>query len=293
MPGLVITTLLVDGEPEGLRVMQLTGANVRGTFFPRAGLPRFLQVRREDAGKPGVYILFLGAEAGDLDERVYIGEGENVGYRLNSHDKEKDFWSHAVVFTSTDKFLTKTEIKFLESSLIADAKAAARAVLENGTVPSLPNVPETSRVPVESFLGNMRILLGAAGIQLLRPRSGRMETRSDQPFALKAKGAQATMVRTTTGYVVKIGSTAAADVARSIRSSSRAARERLIAAGILIADRPGLLRFTADYEFESPSGAAAVICGREASGPKSWKLPDGRTLEHVEESETSDQAPTP
>ena len=288
MAGLKITTYLLDGQPAGLRTMQLSNAIVLGTFFPRPALKDFL--RRPEAGRPGVYVLFSAMPEADdpAGERAYIGEGERVGPRLQTHEVHKDFWSQAAVFTSKDDTLSKTQTQFLEASLIAEAKLAARATLDNGTVPALPKVSEADRAEIETFLDHVRMLLGVAGIQILRPRVGLAETPTGQEFVFRVKGAEATMVRTTTGYVVLKGSTAVAELTPGARRSPRAARERLVEVGILTADGPGLLQFTKDHEFESSSGAAMVICGHDASGPKSWKLPDGRTLEQVEESETAD-----
>ena len=40
-------------------------------------------------------------------------------------------------------------------------------------------------------------------------------------------------------------------------------------------------KFTSNYIFSSPSGAAAVVLGRSANGWLEWKYQDGRTLDEV------------
>ena len=59
-------------------------------------------------------------------------------------------------------------------------------------------------------------------------------------------------------------------------------RKQLLADGTL-AERDGLLRFTKDSEFTSPSTAAAVVHGGGANGLVEWKTKDGKTLKELDE----------
>src|SRR5690625_5102066 len=91
---------------------------IYATIFPRTKLKEFLD--RKESERPGCYIL-LGENIDNPDETtVYVGEGESVDVRLKSHshgEKQKDFWNEAIVFTSKDDYITKTQIKYLESEL--------------------------------------------------------------------------------------------------------------------------------------------------------------------------------
>jgi hypothetical protein len=51
---------------------------------------------------------------------VYVGEGDNVGVRISSHNKDpdKEFWEHVCIITSKDLNVTKAHARFLESKLI-------------------------------------------------------------------------------------------------------------------------------------------------------------------------------
>jgi hypothetical protein len=44
-----------------------------------------------------------------------------------------------------------------------------------------------------------------------------------------------------------------------------------------------LFRLTTDQEFKSPSAAAAILLGRNASGPEEWKDSSDTTLKHLRE----------
>jgi hypothetical protein len=43
------------------------------------------------------------------------------------------------------------------------------------------------------------------------------------------------------------------------------------------------LHLTSDYQFDSPSAAAAVLLGRPASGPVEWKDDSGKSLKQLRE----------
>jgi hypothetical protein len=58
-------------------------------------------------------------------------------------------------------------------------------------------------------------------------------------------------------------------------------RQSLKSDGILSEDGNRLV-FTRNYEFASPSAAAAVIHGGHANGLTAWKTADGKTLKELE-----------
>ncbi len=61
--------------------------------------------------------MLLGADEDDPEKKaLYIGEGDPVLPRLKSHAINKDFWTEAIVFSSKDDYLTKTQVKYLEAN---------------------------------------------------------------------------------------------------------------------------------------------------------------------------------
>jgi uncharacterized protein with ParB-like and HNH nuclease domain len=58
-------------------------------------------------------------------------------------------------------------------------------------------------------------------------------------------------------------------------------KQKLIEDGVLIT-RDGILEFMTDYEFDSPSAAAAIILGRAAAGPRLWRDISGRSMNEIE-----------
>lgn len=287
MPGVMIRTFLADGVVDGLRTLEISNSTVLGTVFPRPALDSCL--KRAAAQRPGVYVLVGPDTEGAGETRVYVGEGDPAGPRLRAHGVQKDFWTHALVFTSKDDYLTKTQIQFLESRLIAEIRSAGRAVLDNGNTPTEPRISEADQAEVEGFLDQLRLLVGAAGFDFLRSRAAPRQSRNEgaSTFTYRVRTAEARLVRTQSAYTVLQGSTALADARPSAQSWVSRLRSELTKAGILVPRDGELLTFTKDAEFESASAAAVVIAGGNVNGRVMFKRADGKTLREVEEEEAA------
>lgn len=96
----------------------------------------------------------------------------------------------------------------------------------------------------------------------------------------KGKDAFAQGKYTEDGVVVFAGSTSNLEESNSIQNWISTMRAKLQEQGILIQD-VNLLKFTSNYIFSSPSGAAGVVLGRNANGWIEWKFQDGKTLDEV------------
>lgn len=115
------------------------------------------------------------------------------------------------------------------------------------------------------------------------------ETDGDE-FFVKGPDAQASGVMTEDGFLVREGAIARKEIVRSASDSLPSIRKRLIEEGVL-AEENGQLRFTKDYLFRSPSGAAAAVLGRTANGWNEWKRADGSTLSQAKRVSRDAQAP--
>ncbi|AXA36748.1 MAG: GIY-YIG nuclease family protein [Candidatus Hydrogenedentota bacterium] len=274
--GFSVTIFIPTGEPEGLRIVEKTNWSGVGVVFPRAQFP--LARQRKELQCAGVYILWAPNETGLLP-RVYIGEGDPVLSRLDQHAKQKDFWTHAAVFTSKDQNLNKAHVQYLEARLVALANDARRAELDHGNVPKLPALSEAESAYAEAFLDDVLLCLPVVGVSFFEkakidaPKSSDLIIRSKK--CIEARG-----VETPQGFIVRAGSQAAKDETRSLYETYRNLRNSLLKQGIL-KDEGSHLVFTQDYPFESPSAAAAVVLGRSANGLTEWKDPKGRMLKEI------------
>ena len=278
---------VADGDPDGLRIVDKSNWIGKALVFPRALLP---QVKaRPELAQTGVYLL-LGPRPDGEGDMLYVGEGDPIRPRLESHYAQKDFWTRAIGFTTTTAGqLNKAHVQFLESRLIALARAAKRMPLDNANQPAEPSLSEADRADMEVFLGHMLGMLPVLGVHAFEQAPKAPAAKSGPVLTCKGKGVQATGYEASQGFVVRAGSQAVADTVPSMALHVRGMfdlRQELIGNGVL-GLQGGLYQFTQDYSFSSPSTAAAVVLGRSANGRIEWKAADGRTLKELQEAEAA------
>ena len=274
---------VADGDPDGLRIVERFNASARAVVFPRALLP---QVKaRPELQQTGVYLL-LGPRPDGEGDLLYVGEGDPIRPRLESHYAQKDFWTRAIGFVAVGGLLNKAHVQFLEARLIALARAAKRVPLDNGNFPSEPTLSEADRADMLVFLDHMLGMLPVLGVHAFESVPA-VAAKASPVLSCKGKGVQASGYEASQGFVVKAGSQAVVEAVPSLQQHVRGVfdmRHELIGNGVL-ALVDGLYRFTQDYSFSSPSMAAAVVLGRSANGRIEWKDAQGRTLKELQEAE--------
>nr|WP_315489348.1 GIY-YIG nuclease family protein [uncultured Rhodoferax sp.] len=288
---------VADGDPDGLRIVDKSNWIGKALVFPRALLP---QVKaRPELAQTGVYLL-LGPRPDGEGDMLYVGEGDPIRPRLESHYAQKDFWTRAIGFTTTTAGqLNKAHVQFLESRLIALARAAKRLPLDNANQPAEPSLSEADRADMEVFLGHMLGMLPVLGVHAFErapsyvaaalATSGAAAADASGVLYCKGKDVVALGYESTQGFVVKSGSFAVAEAVPSLQDNWPARitqRRDLLEAGVLVPDGAAL-RFTQDYVFTSPSLAAVMILGRHTNGRTKWKDAQGRTLKEIQEAEAS------
>ncbi len=289
--GKSIRVYLADATVTGIRYAELVNWTGQAIAAPRKRLAELKNW--PEAAKPGVYFLFEGRFT-DNKPMAYIGESENVLYRLVSHDKSKDFWEAVIIFTSKDENLTKAHIKYLESRLVVQAKAADRFTLENGNNPPETMLPRADRDAMEEFVENIRMILGVLGYAILEPKFQDVAVKSDsnnEPnnsidpmldlyFKVGKLSARGAVIDE--GFVLKKGSQLSKVTLVSMPARLLEIRNSFITQGKL-KDVGENLVAEEDILMNSSSYAAALVAGTSRSGPQSWLSKDGVTLKLLEE----------
>lgn len=273
---------VADGDPDGLRVVERSNWVGKAIVFPRALLPKIKQ--RAELNQTGVYLLLGPREDGE-GEMLYIGEGDPVRPRLESHYAQKDFWSRAVCFVAAPGQLNKAHVQFLEANLVRLAKAAKRLPLDNGNQPAEPSLSEADCADMQVFLENMLGMLPVLGIHAFEQAAPMVATVAQTMLTCRGKGISASGYEANQGFVVKSGSQAVGESVPSMQQHVRGmfdVRQELIGNGVLQRAGDHFL-FAQDYVFSSPSTAAAVVLGRSANGRIEWKDDSGRTLKALQE----------
>lgn len=279
MASATIKIFLAQGDAKRLRTAEISNWTGKALAAPRSEFDGLLA--RDEAMGSGVYFL-TGSDPETGKIAVYIGEAESIRERLKSH-LERDFWNHVIFFVSKDENLTKAHIRYLEGRLIEQAKEAGRAAVINSQA-SGAKLPESDREDMEIFLQKIHQLLPALGADFLVPTTvGRTESASVTVLTCEIKGLRATGTQSANGFVVFRGSQAVLDERPAAHKYPWVVglRKRLMDDGTLVQEG-GVLVFSKDTEFPSPSSAATVVHGGTANGLTAWRGQDGRTLKELE-----------
>lgn len=290
-----IQLFLMDGEATGR--MKCTLANWTGIAYkiPRTELDKCKE--REDLKQSGVYFLF-----GTSDETgkgvVYIGQagarknGEGILNRLQEHKRnpDKDYWTEAIVFTTSNNSFGPTEISYLENRFCNLAIEAKRYDVKNGNDPTPGNITEEKESEMEEFIDYAKVIMGTLGHKLFEPISKpaikkqdgvpikvedtmrlRLERTIKNVGKVEADGRQ-----TPEGFVVLQGSRISKIDDDTVPATIKERRRKASV------DADGVL--LEDMLFTSPSYAAMFVIGKRENGLIRWKTEDGRTLKSLEES---------
>lgn len=298
--GKSINLFLMDGDPSGR--IKCTLANWTGVAYkiPRTELEKCKG--RDDLSQSGVYFLF-GTSDQTGESVVYIGQagvrknGEGILYRLQEHKRnpDKDYWTEAVVFTTSNNSFGPTEISYLENRFTNLALAAKRYTIKNGNDPTPGNITEEKESELEEFLDYAKIVIGTLGHKVFEslaeiklsvepnnnivPESGGRLLHMKRKSRKSGQTIEADCKQTVEGFVVLMGSHIELNDSDSIPPGIKEARQKAKT------DEDGVLQ--EDVLFKSPSYAAAFVIGGHANGLTEWKTDDGKTLKDIENNEAS------
>ena len=290
MRGKSINLYLMDGDAAGR--IKCTLANWTGVAYkiPRTELDKCKE--RDDLKQSGVYFLF-GTSDDTGKGVVYIGQagarknGEGILNRLLEHKRnpEKDYWTEAVVFTTSNNSFGPTEISYLENRFCNLAILANRYDVKNGNDPTPGNITEEKECEMEEFIDNAKVIMGTLGHKLFEPvnKETPENNSTDQNDAVKLflkrtkKGAgtvTAEGYQSPEGFVVLKESHISPEDDDTIFPAIRTRRKEVKV------DTDWVLQ--EDVLCRSPSFAAMLVIGKHANGLTSWKTKDGRTLKFLE-----------
>jgi hypothetical protein len=262
-----------------MRVAEITTRIVRVIEVPRSQLADFLKM--PEAQQVGVYFLM-----GELSEaglpRAYIGQSGNVGNRLAQHNQNKDFWNRALVVISLTNSLTQTHALFLEWFAIAEATKAGRYSLENGNTGSQPYTPAPLQADCHKIHETAATLLATLGQPIFEPLTNAPTAKGEaELFYCKGSNSDGVGEYTTEGFLLLKSSKGRIQNVPGIQGTSHERfRNKLVTEGILAA-QDGMLVFTRNPIFSSPSMAAMALMGRSANGWVEWRAANGKTLDEL------------
>lgn len=286
--GKTIQIFLPDGNPGGVKFVEVTNRTVQAILIPRSLLKDIKE--RPEVQNVALYFLF-----GDNDEvsrtEAYIGEAE-VGYeRLKQHNVGKDFWDFAVlvVTNNNQNQFTKADVKYLEHLAYNEAVEAGRYAI-NQTITTNPFIPEWRKEDLLDVFETITLLLGTLGYPLFESYRGKSigsstnQDNDEELFYCSRRDSEAFGKWTEDGFIVYQGSKMASQSSPGFESKLNKHNEKiqkLLNDGILGKDDNNRIIFLKDYPFNSPSAASSFINQSPSNGWVDWKNINGKTLDEL------------
>lgn len=290
--GRSVRLYLVDGVASGILTAEIMNWTGHVLAAPRTRIESVL--KRDELARTGIYFL-IGPDDQDSGlDRVYVGEGDEIGKRLYQHNKEKDFWERFIAVTSKDMNLTKAHVRYLEGRLISMLKSARKVVVENANSPDFKLLPEADIADMEAFLEEIGLVLPVIGVTFLqttsRRRSGEAD-RSDNSVALgydvtnngnsfskdvvfkldnvRAK-ISAKAIEADGEFILLSGSVGSLKERESFHDRLKAVRDEALASGRARKLDESNFVVDQDIAFSSPSAAAVFLFGTSRNGRTDW-----------------------
>ncbi|MEO1622159.1 MAG: GIY-YIG nuclease family protein [Cyanobacteria bacterium J06632_3] len=158
-----IRIFVPNGDPEGVRIIDRMNWTGLGIVFPR---DKWQATRnREEFNRTGIYILVGYMDADDDIPTLYIGQGDTVRNRIDSHYGKKDFWDWGVTFVSANNSLNRAHVTWLEYALVNQAQQTKRSRLDNGNTPQEPGLSESEKADTKGFLKEILQILPLVGLR--------------------------------------------------------------------------------------------------------------------------------
>jgi hypothetical protein len=281
--GFHFTIWVPPGFENGLQIVSKSNWDGRIAICQRA-ISREAFSGKDLNGRIGAYILVGQAESTESD-LAYIGRAEPIDRRLLQHDADKDkaFWTYAIILFRNGEELNLAESGYLEARLIELADVA-RTSLTNKQRPSRPAMSDHAKAGMDVYIEQAQSLLETLGTRIFTSAAKAREIAEEQKLvrlSMTVGANKAYGYDTAAGFVVSLGSVVSSTPAVSMQKGYRALRDRLIDEGVIV-EESGALRFVRDYLFRSSSAAAGVVSGYSLSGPQSWKDENGKTLAEIQ-----------
>ena len=286
-----ITIFAASGDASGLLVVERDNWVGKAIVFSRNDIASIKA--RPEFEKPGVYLLRPAK-----GQKYYIGEGDLVGPRIDSHNAQKEFWQRGAFFTSSNDLLHKAIIKYLEHRLLAIAGAKG-IELDNRRGEKQPTLSESQIAAAETFLSSMQEILPLVGFaqfgldevpeaelvleeenveQVSRGKVAKFYSAlpRGRRFEMEYKNVRAKLEIVEGGVQVCRGSQAMFKASPSFEKDAAtysSKRNQLISEGFL-AERDNTYCFERDEFFTSGSAAASVVRGANSNADQ-WISPEG------------------
>ena len=263
--GKVITTHLLNGDPNGIRTVFISNKICEMIVFPKSEFNEASKMG--ESARPALYIL-LGEDENGIAQ-AYIGESTNGIKRISSHKSHKLFWNKCLMFIAKDDSINKADVQYLERQAIKLASDCAHFGVINeqsGREISLSNYQVDI---MEEFFDDVKLLASFISCPIFEKEEKRLTKKGDNLFHLTIRDCNAHAIFNETDHSLRIlkGSLLPQSTVSSYKDGEK--RNAIIAA-ISKPTKDGFWELQRDYVVNSPSTAASFCIGRNCNGWLYW-----------------------
>lgn len=155
----VLNLLLDDGTLEGLMIVEDSTWNL-GILLscPRNSIEKLLGL--EELQRYGIYFLLS-------KDKVYVGQSSELKSRIEQHLLGKDWWERAIILTTKDDSLDKSDIDYLESVFIEISSKIGTLDSENKNKGNKRKIDKFRQATLDEYIDEALFILRLIGIDAL------------------------------------------------------------------------------------------------------------------------------
>ena len=278
--GKVITTHLLNGDPNSIRTVFISNKICEMIVFPKS---EFGEVSKMDeSARPALYIL-LGEDENGIAQ-AYIGESANGIKRIYNHKSHKLFWNKCLMFIAKDDSINKADVQYLERQAIKLATDCAQFGVINEQSGTEISLYKYQLDIMEEFFDDVKLLASFIGCPIFEKQEMTKLKKGENLFHIKVRDCDAHAIYNETDHSLRIlkGSLLPQSTVPSYRDGEK--RNAIIAA-MSKPTKDGFWELQRDYVVNSPSTAASYCSGRSCNGWTHWINDAGQSLDDLYSSE--------
>lgn len=261
-----INVLLLEGNADAATRYEVKGWDLVGYRIPRVDLDKYKN--REELKYSGIYFLLGKNTAGD--RVIYVGQastranGKGVLGRVKEHtwSTNEDYWTEAIMFVPHTDTFDSADLCYLESKMCQAITEANICRCKNGNNPSVGNISEGDIGNLNNYLSWIQTFLKIMNIRVF-------DNKDAETFICDSNGSNAKGRRNLEGFLILKGSKIASRESLSCPDKIKKIRKQLRLDNWTLKD---------NYQANSPSEAAGIVCGASVNGLTTWSNLEGILL---------------
>ena len=272
------------GEFFGVKMIETPPYDIKLYDIPRVLFHEF--VKRNSnlfKDKAAVYILLNKDVMDDGRREVYIGKTNNIFARFDWHQKNKEFWTNALIFTSN--YFEDSIILYLENELTAIARMNDTLNVLTKSTQNNNQLRDKNRLLCSQYIELISAILSNLSYWNSTQENNKENSKYDEvgsrpiEFYLHTKALDEPQKLVVVGdrYRITKG-TKISKIENPSLLNHRAygpRNEKLKQEGVISRDKGEFLK---DYDFDAPSEPACIISGSSVNGQKVWKTKSGVSM---------------